>query len=244
MYIIEYLCDISYINIGIFIIIFIIILSLVIFAPRSKNFYTNDIFPIVQYIHKNNHDIFDTDLQLIKEESKNNKDIWVEWPDKKNIVNEYLVYPIYMFSIYSYTRYILSINTMKILKNIPYIKSISYLKLDKKSKIKKTRKWKDISNDTLCCFFILESTYSSNPEDCCIWVNGEIKPLIKNKLIIYDSSKEHSMVNNTNYPVYILCLDIKKPKEMLFGASDISYDSNVKDFIKLLNKENKQKKIK
>ena len=244
MTITSYLCEISYINIGIFIIIFIIILSLVIFAPKSKNFYNNDIFPIVDYLYKNNDDVFIKDLQLIKnDETKNN--LWIKYPDKEYIINTYLIYPIYIYGLYSYKRYILSMNTSQLINTIPNIKGISYLKLNQKSKIKKRKKWKEISNNTLCCLFVLESVYTSNPEECCIWVNGEIKPLVKNKLIIYDSSKEHSIINDTDSPVYLLELDIKKPKELAFGTSDRTFNDDIKKIIKKIKKENKlfKKKI-
>ena len=225
-------CSNIYINIGICVIIFIISLALVIFAPKSKNYYSEE-FPVIKYLYKTNNDIFIDDLELIKKEND-----WLKWPDKKNVVNNYLIYPLYIFSMYSYKRCLLCSKTLNILNAMGNIKTISYLKISNNSLIKKSKKWKDVSNDTLCCLIILDAPYVNKEEDCCIWVNGEIKPIIKNKLIIYDSSKMNSIINKSNNNVYALMIDIKKSNKLIPGSSDVKYNKDVYKFINNLNKEN------
>jgi aspartyl/asparaginyl beta-hydroxylase (cupin superfamily) len=219
--------NISPITIGILFIIFIISITLVIFAPRSKNYYNADIFPIIKYINDNNKDIIENDLDIIKKENE-----WILWPDVNNVVNDYLVYPIFMFGNFSESRKSKCKKSVNLINGIPGVKTFAYLKISKKSRIKKNKKWQEISNDTLCCLFIMESPYVSKSEDCCIWTDGEIKKLIKNKLIIYDASKEHSIINNSDYPIYILMLDIKKPVKYPIGISSVKYNDEVHDFIK------------
>jgi hypothetical protein len=225
------------INVGISIIIFVITMVLVIFAPKSINYYNPDIFPIVKYINENNKDLIKSDLDIIKKEND-----WILWPDENNIVNDYLIYPVFMFGNFSEHRKLKCKKSSELIANIPGVKTFTYLKIAVRSSIKKNKKWKDISNDTLCCLFVLEAPHVNKLEDCCIWTNGEIKKLLKNKLIIYDSSKDHSIVNNSDYPVYILMLDIKKPINYTSGTSEIPYNDEVHNFIKKLLYENNSHK--
>lgn len=224
---------ISPVNVGILVIIFIVSIMIFIFAPSRKNYYNSDIFPIIKYINDNNKDIINNDLEIIKKDND-----WLRWPDSNNVVKDYLVYPIFMFGNFSEKRKLKCKKSVDLINNIPGVKTFAYLKISEKACIKKNKKWKDISNNTLCCIFVIEAPYVNKKEDCCIWTDGETKRLIKKKLIIYDSSKEHSIINNSDYPVYILMLDIKKPINYTFGISDTPYNDEVHNFIKTILDEN------
>ena len=219
------------INIGIFVIIFVISFALLIFAPRSKNYYNSNIFPIIQYLNDNNKDVFFNDLEIIKKDKE-----WLIWPTSVN--NDVFVYPIFMFGIFSEYRKVKCNKSLKLINNIPNIKTFAYLKISKKSCIIKNKKWKDISNNTFCCLFILEAPYVSKKDECCIWVDGETKKIVKNDLIVYDASKENSIINKSDYPIYILMLDVKKPLKYTLGISDVEYDNKVHDFLNKIKKEN------
>jgi aspartyl/asparaginyl beta-hydroxylase (cupin superfamily) len=225
--------NIPYFWVGFVVVVFIISVTLLIFAPRSINFYQHTTYPIIKYIYENNIDIIKSDLQKIKNFDNLDENQWIKWPDKKLVKNEYLIYPLYMFSIVSKLRKLVCDNTYKLIKNIPDVKTCTFLKIGANSSIKKHKKWKELANESLSCLFILEAPMASI-DDCCIWINGESKKLTKNKMFIFDSSKEHSIVNLTDYPVYGLLLDIGRPKNIPNGVSDTLYTNEIFEFVKKL----------
>jgi aspartyl/asparaginyl beta-hydroxylase (cupin superfamily) len=225
---------IPYFWVGFVVIVFIISVVLMIFAPKSINFYPDNVYPIIEYIHNNNIDIIKSDLNDIKEISHKNKSTWMQWPDNKFIKGNYQIYPIYMFSVLNESRKKKCVKTYNLIKNIPNIKTCTFIKIDSNSLLKKNKKWKELSNHTLCCFFILEAPMASI-NDCGIWINGESKKISKNKLLIFDSSKKHSIYNNTDYPVYGLMLDINRPKDIPNGSSNTIYNNEVVNFIDTLS---------
>lgn len=224
----------SFIYIGVIVIIFIISISLLIFAPKSKNYYKKEIYPFIEYLHNNN-------AQLIKDEFykiKNNDD-WVSYPDKQNITGKCSIWPLYIFSIECKKRTQLVDNLYKIIKNIPDIKSCLFIKFDPNSEISKNKIWRELSNDSLRCLLVLDSPNDMNK--CIIWVNGEVKKINTNDLIIFDGSKDHSIHNKTKHPLHMLIIDVKRPKDISDGNSDIEYGDEVHNLINNLIKENIKK---
>ena len=225
--------NISYIWVGIGLLVFIFIVCVcMIFLPKSINYYSEETYPIIKYIHENNLDIIKEDLEKAKK-----FDSWVDWPDKENVRGDYKIFPIYMFSVLSESRKKECNETYTLINNTPNVKTCAFLKLNPKSSMDKCTIWKDLSNTTLCCIFILDSPYC-NTEECGIWVNGESKKLSKNSIIIYDSSKEHSIYNKSDDAIYMLMLDINRPKNVPDGISKKEYNSEIHDFIFNLRKTN------
>lgn len=224
--------DTTFIYIGLFVIIFIISVSLLIFAPKSINYYTPDTYPILKSIHDNNKDIITGDFEKIENDQN-----WLAWPDSENTSGTCEVYPMYMFSTASKLRKAKCIALYNLIQNIPDVKSCAFIKIDKKSKINKQTQWKELANTTLRCLFILKSVSSAPVETCGIWVNGESKKLISNSLVIFDSSKEHSIYNDTDYPIYALLIDLQRPEKIPNGISQREYSDELYDFVCGLNNE-------
>jgi len=224
--------DTTFIYIGLFVIIFIISVSLLIFAPKSINYYTPDTYPILKSIHDNNKDIITGDFEKIENDQN-----WLAWPDSENTSGSCEVYPMYMFSTTSKLRKAKCIALYNLIQNIPDVKSCAFIKIDKKSKINKHTQWKELANTTLRCLFILKSVSSAPVETCGIWVNGESKKLISNSLVIFDSSKEHSIYNYTDYPLYALLIDLQRPEKIPNGISQREYSDELYDFVCGLNTE-------
>lgn len=219
-----------FIVIGVIIIIFIISVSLMIFAPKSINFYDSDIFPIVKYINNNNN-------QLIKDgfyKIKNDED-WLEFPDKDNINGKCEIWPIYMFNIKLDKRIEKILDLYNLIKNIPDVKTIAFVKIEPNSSINKIRQWKLLS-DTLRCIFVIDSP-DDTVDKCAIWINGESKKIKSNDLLICDSSKEHAIYNKTKYPLYLFILDISRPENIPNGISDREYNDEINNFIYKLSQE-------
>ena len=224
--------DLNFLYVGIVVIIFIISISLLIFAPKSINYYTVDTYPILKYIGENNKDIINSGLDKIE-----NDNDWVDWPDTEHVTGKCKIFPIFMFSTLSKKRKKKCVEIFNLIKNIPDVKTCSFIKIDKNSKINKQTQWKDLANETLRCIFIIKSVSSASIDTCGIWVNGEAKKLISNNFIIFDSSKEHSIYNETDYPIYALMLDIKRPEKISKGISHREYSNELYDFVFNLNLE-------
>jgi aspartyl/asparaginyl beta-hydroxylase (cupin superfamily) len=222
----------NFICIGIVVIIFIISVSLLIFAPKSINYYTPDTYPILKSINDNNKDIINNDFEKIENDTN-----WLAWPDSKNTSGTCEVFPMYMFSTESKSRKNKCIASYNLIQNIPGVKTCSFIKIDKKSRIKKQTQWKNLSNTTLRCLFTIKSVSSAPVETCGIWVNGETKKLISNSLVIFDSSKEHSIYNDTDYPIYALMIDVQRPEKIPDGISQREYSDELYDFVCTLNTE-------
>lgn len=221
--------DSMFLWIGIVVIIFIICVSLLIFAPKSINYYNVDTFPIVKYLHENN-------LQLIKDgcgKAKEDRN-WLKW--NIDIIGKCDLYPLYMFSISPKKRQQTCVDVYNLMKNIPDVKTCSYVILHPKSKISKNRGWKSLSNNTLRCLIIINAPIST-VDKCGIWVNGESKILKPNDLLIFDSSKEHSIYNKTSLNIEYLMIDIKRPEKIVNGTSDREYSDKLYEFINNLSLE-------
>lgn len=223
--------DTSFIWIGVVVIIFIISVSLLIFAPKSINYFDASTYPIVKFISENNDQIIKDDFYKIK----NNLN-WLNYPDVENINGTCTIWPMYMFSIKSVTRSSECPNTYKLIENIPDVKSCAFIKLEPESSIGKNKQWKELVNNTLRCLFIIDSP-NDMTDKCAIWVNGEIKKVKSRDLIIFDSSKEHSIYNKTKLPLYMLLLDIQRPEKIVDGLSDREYSNEIHEFIYNLSQE-------
>jgi hypothetical protein len=220
-------------SLGICIIIFILIISLLIFAPKGKNFYNNNEYTQIYDTLKDNYNLLINDLNKIK-----NEKLWLSYPAKKYISNDYFIYPMFIFNINSYIRNILTINTYNILDSFGNKLSYSFIKIKPQSKLSNWKYWKEYNN-CLCFIFVLESLFD-DPETCCILVNGELRPMNKNDLMIFDVNKKHSIINETDDNVYLLELIVKKNKGMN-SKDKKKYNiqcSEVKKIIKILSHEN------
>jgi len=209
--------------VGFVVVIFIVSVCLLIFAPKSVNFYDTNTFPIIKYICENNNQIIKDDFYKIK-----NKTGWLKYPDK--VTGKCEIWPMYMFSIKSLCRTSMCEEVYNLIKNIPNVKSCAFIKIDKESELKKNSQWKELSNNTLKCLFIIDSP-NEVVDKCAIWVNGELKKIKSNDLIIFDSSKVHSIYNKTTYPISLLMLDIIRPEKIPLGVSDREYDDEIYEFI-------------
>jgi hypothetical protein len=227
--------DATFIYIGLVVVIFIVSVSLLIFSPKSVNYFDLETYPILKSIHENNKEIIISDFEKIENDPE-----WIDWPDKENIRGSCKVFPIYMFSTLSKSRKLKCLKSYNLIHNIPDVKSCGFIKIDKKSKINKQTQWNELANSTLRCLFIIKSVSSAPVETCGIWVNGESKNIKPNTLVIFDSSKEHSIYNETDYPVYALFVDVKRPEKIPDGTSKREYSDELYEFVCNLNKENQK----
>lgn len=241
------------IYIGIVIIIFIFCIFLVIFAPKSQNFFDKTIYN-KKLDELSNSKIYtnallETSVLLNIEESddmndnetmeklKQYKDIkkytlkWEKWPDKNTITGDVFILPIFMFSTINKVNSDIFKNLLNIIKDIPDIQSIYFIKLNANAKFIKHKGISELTNKTLRYIYCFNS-YCYNENECGIWINSESKKTSKGDSYIYDSSKEHSLYNSTSDDIIYLIIDFDRPESIPNGYSDYTLSKEVFDDFK------------
>jgi aspartyl/asparaginyl beta-hydroxylase (cupin superfamily) len=219
---------------GIIIVIFIISVSLMIFAPHSVNYFDENTYPELQTISKQHLTTLEYELDCANKPDELGN--WMRWPDSKYIKGNCKLYPLYMFSTLSHKRKMICPTTFKLLQRIPNVKTCSFAKIEVNSSIENHKEWKDLCNKTLRCLIIISSPNAS-VENCGIWVNGESKKLHTGDLIVMDGCKEHSIYNKSDLSLSMLLVDIDRPESIPVGSSDRVYSDEIQGFVHELNRE-------
>jgi len=209
---------------SIFIITFIISVT-IIFIPKDQH-YHNDVYPELKNLKKS-YGIIRQNLVNIcgGDEFNITNGAWSKFPD--NVKGDVGIIPLYMHNKPS--KYFTK-ELYDILCKYGVI-SAYFIKLGKKSEILPRIQFKSM-NKTLQAIHIIDSNNYSM-DKCGIVVSSYSKSLKNNNIIVYDSSKEHSLYNNTNDIVYLLVLDLPRPYSIPIGQSKknntIELDNLIKD---------------
>jgi len=193
------------------------------YIPIEYNFYnTRILYPELN--------CFIDNFELIKKELSNNINTMQDWllKDKDHtFYSKHTIIPIYGYNKWS--KYALDFsetaNLIKIVKNID---TLCFLKLAGNTRLNKHYGYNPSSN------YILRSHLGINvPNNCGMWVNGEIKLHKEREWLTFDDSKLHTAFNNSNEDRYILLVDIKRPDFIKIGFSlrEDNYDELIDDFI-------------
>ena len=216
---------------AILIILIVLCTSLAIFAPKNKSFYDRNIYPELELISDPMH------MQLISDDLALVLNNFIEYPDKEmwkyNESSHYEMFPFYMFGQFFRVNLNKCPDTFKLAHNIPYIRSMAFIKIKSKSVLKVHNNWKDISNETFKCFLGV-SVPTSDVNMCGVWVEGDAKKIEENKWLIFDSSKKHSIYNKHTKDCYMLMFDIQRPGNSV-GLSNKPLTAEVKNCINHLN---------
>lgn len=175
----------------------------------DNNFYdTKILFPELNILNQN--------FELIKNELFNNIGIMQDWllKDTTNkFYNKHTIIPIFGYNKWSKyaVDFIIIVNLIKIIKNID---TVCFLKLSKNARLDKHYGYNPSSN------YILRTHLGiSVPNNCGMWVNGEIKFHKENEWLTFDDSKLHTAFNNSTEDRYILLIDVKRPDFIKIGNS-------------------------
>jgi hypothetical protein len=174
--------------------------------------------------------IFNNNIDLIKNELFNNINIMQDWllKDKENkFYSKHTIIPIYGYNKWS--KYAKKFpTTVNLLNEIKNVITCCFLKLSKNSRLDKHYGYNPSSN------YILRNHLGLKiPDNCGLWVNGEIKYHKENSWITFDDSKLHTAFNNSNEERYILLIDMKRPEYIKIGNSlrKDNYDELINEFI-------------
>jgi aspartyl/asparaginyl beta-hydroxylase (cupin superfamily) len=129
------------------------------------------------------------------------------------------------------------IHTYEELKKIPDLVTAGFSKLGPGTSLKYHKGWGQLSNNVLRCHLGLEV-----PENSCrILVKPNERETIyyryqkENDWIIFDDSLEHSADNNSDRDRIVLILDIKRPKNVNKGTSNVTFSDELENFLKEFN---------
>jgi hypothetical protein len=214
---------------AIIVILIVVCLSLVIFAPKNKTFRDRRIYPTLEIVSDPMH------TQLIRDDIKSlEQEDFVDYPDEEmwkfNKSSDYKIFPFYMFGTFSRKNINKCQDTFKIAHNIPYIRTMAFIKIGAKSVLKVHQNWKDVSNETFRCFLGI-NVPTSDVDVCGIWVEGDAKKLEDNKWVVFDASRKHSIYNKYTKDCYLLMFDLQRPDNTT-GCSDQKLPSDIMSFVK------------
>lgn len=218
---------------GLVIIVFIVCIFLVIFAPKPINFFDvnlyNELDKLIRmdYLVLENSlllDIIDDDIEDINTLEKINhyknieKMTWMPWPDNSIISGKVYTAPVFIEGKFEESNVVRFASLLNAIKDIPDIKSVYFIKIDVNSSFIKHKGYKS-NNDTLRYLYCFNS-YCYDETESGLWINSEAKKLIQGSSIIYDASKEWSLYNNTASDIVYLLVDFKRPESVPVGYSD------------------------
>lgn len=189
------------------IIMIVISLGLVIFAPSEKVFFNKEIYPSLDILTDR------MQLQLIRDDlARVSDDQFLDYPDPDmwKRTSTYQAFPFYMFGAFAKANIELCPDTFRIAQNIPGVRTMAFIKLGPKSVLKVHQSWHELSNDTFRCVLGLDIP-ANDINACGIWVNGNVKKIEDDKWVIFDASKRHSMFNRQDNPCYLLMFDLQRP---------------------------------
>jgi len=182
-------------------------------------------FPQLQIIENN--------FDIIKYEFETNQNNGFEdWPENelysKYKGDEWTIIPIYGFNKWNNKILHRFPKTIELLKDIKGLRTIIFSKLGPKTCLKKHRGWKELSNKTLRCHMGIKVPKNNRSG---VEVEDEFKQVDEGKFIIFDDSKEHIGVNNSNEDRVVLLLDIERPWWVQNGRSNVGNTEELKRFL-------------
>lgn len=182
----------------------------------NKCFYTiNEICPDLGSIYLN-------DLCLdIREEIMKNSSGWISWPEKlveSATTMEWKIIPLCVFGTWKNADKFPILS--QFLRSIPGLKLAGISKLGPKTKLLPHKGWAEHSNYHIRCHFGIDV-----PDGCHVIVKDDDSPTAEsqqhynNNWLIFDDSKVHTAINNSNIPRIVLILDVVRPASVKRGTA-------------------------
>lgn len=152
---------------------------------------------------------------------------WVPWPEdhfQLGSNKEWTVFPfLYSFPAYdeSSSKWVDSTcqvcpETVKLLKQIPNIRTALFSRLGPNTKLSTHTGWADLANYVLRFHVCMQIPATQN---CGLIVNGEIKLHVQNEIICFDDSKKHRAFNTSTEDRIVLIVDVLRPPHLPLGTA-------------------------
>jgi aspartyl/asparaginyl beta-hydroxylase (cupin superfamily) len=230
----------------ILLIIIIAILLLTIFynsnKKLNKKFYScKEIFPELLNIKKYNiNDEVINYISYIK---------WIDWPESdlyqdSKINGNWKIVPFYGFGTWCNSNCDKFPELTKFLKTLKNLKIAILSKIGPKTRLQPHYGWSSHSNYVLRCHYGILLPKNKNDSFIAVQENEndsvEIQLHKQNDWIIFDDSKLHYAVNNSDEERIVLIVDLERPSNIEIGKSDIQ---DTKELLEVINEMKKSNSI-
>lgn len=192
---------------------------------ENRRFYDNPyrVFPCLEMLADNH--------AIIEKEYIEGKYRMYDWPEKylaPETGDEWKVVPLYGFGVWNQQYESAFPETIRMLKKIPGLRTAIFSSLGPGTELKKHQGWASLANEVLRCHMgiIVPSGGRSGVE-----VEDEFRQVANGEWIVFDDSKTHIGVNNTDQVRTVLLLDIERPWWVKKGKSQIGDTVELQSFM-------------
>ncbi len=203
----------------------------------DKKFYEIDVYPELKQIkpHKDQIRI------EVKKSLENNLEEWTDWPEKNlyNGDNVWKIMPFYYYGTWVHKNCEKMPELTKFLHKLPKLRIALLSILAPNTVLKEHKGWGSHSNNVLRCHYGILV-----PHNCYIAVKNEgdviasIQPHADDEWIIFDDSKRHFAANNSKFYRVVLIVDLKRPKYIKKGESEIGDTKELLEIIDYFKQNN------
>ena len=206
-------------------------------SKLNKKFYDISIYPELENIKIYNDDIHE---ELKTELKLNNLNNWLDWSEKElydTSKNMWKIMPFYYYGTWSTENCKKMPKLAEFLKSLPKLKIALLSVLSPHTRLNEHKGWGNHSNNVLRCHYGLIV-----PEECYIYVKEDNESMAtpdehqKNKWLIFDDSKTHYAINNSDYHRIVLIVDIERPNFIEKGKSDIGDTKELLEIVEYFKK--------
>ena len=156
---------------------------------------------------------------------------WTQWPENYfQGSGEWSVFPFYGFGKWAPENCKQCPFTAQLLKTLPSLKTAGFSRLGPQTTLTKHRGWGQLSNHVLRCHLTLQLPLT--PKRVGIWVEGEFQQHVEGQWLVFDDSKWHTGINETEENRIILILDLERPDYIPLGTSKVSCTQELDNFLK------------
>ena len=198
-----------------YLIIVICILFILYYIMCKQGLYFPSLFPQLEILTDN--------YEIIKKEYEQ-CNISYDWPEKElySKDSEWKVIPLYAFG--KWNKNVNFPKTIKILEQIPDLKTALFSKLGPKTTLKPHQGWAELSNFVLRTHLGIQVPKKGK---CGIVVKKSFRQIENGKLITFDDSLMHYGLNETEEDRVVLIVDIARPWWVPFGTSKVPKSSEL-----------------
>lgn len=198
------------------------------FGCRQR-FYQNPykVFPHLEMLANN--------FELIEREFLGSEYKIYDWPEEylytKEEGHDWKVVPLYGFGVWNAEYSTTFPKTIELIRSIPGLRTAIFSKLGPRTELNKHRGWSGLANEALRCHMGIVIPDPDTKGRSGVAVEDEFRQITKGEWIVFDDSKEHIGVNDTDENRVVLLLDIERPWWVKKGESKIQDTPELLDFV-------------
>lgn len=225
--------------------LFILLISFVcyhvIFDKPTNAFYDyKEIYPELLRIHAHQPIITKEVNQVVLNE-------WIDWPetylyDNNKLPETWKIIPLYGFGIWCDEHCEKMPTLTKFLKDLPGLRIAILSKLKPNTKLKPHEGWYVHSNNVLRCHYGLQLPVNKQSyigiKNCYFGVNDAIEYHKLHDWIVFDDSKIHYAVNDSEEERIVIIIDLERPPSVPKGTSSVKSSDELLELVNEFKRRN------